>query len=315
MTTNTAMQLRENRKRSLRYRMRRYRVLLWMLVPGILYFLIFHYLPMYGITLAFKDFKLKQGILASPWVGMKYFDKLFASKKFWSVVSNTLIISMSKLVFGFFPPIFFAIFLNETPGRRFRTVAQTCSYLPYFISWVIMAGIIIDMCSLNGPINAIIALFGGERVMLMAQKETFKTLLVVTDIWKGFGWGSIIYFASLSGIDPQQYEAASIDGAGRFRQIFAITLPNLVPVITIQLVLSMSGIMNAGFDQIFNMTNSAVSETAEIIDTYVYSIGVQDRQYSLSTAVNLFKSVIALVLILVTNFAAKAMNGENYTLW
>lgn len=301
--------------RSLMYRMKKYRVLLLMLIPGIVYYFVFHYLPMYGVILAFKDFKLRLGIMGSPWVGFAYFDKMLSSRKFWSVVENTLIISMAKLIFGFFPPIIFAIILNETPGRRFRSVVQTASYLPHFISWVIMAGIIIDLTSLNGPINALVALFGGQRTMWMAQKETFRGLLVITDIWKGFGWASIIYFASLSAIDPQQYEAAAIDGAGRIRRIFYVTLPNLVPIITIQLILSMSGILNAGFDQIFNMTNPAVASVSDIIDTYVYQIGVQDRSYSLSTAIGLFKSIIALVLMLVTNFAAKAINKESYTLW
>lgn len=302
-------------RRSLWRRIKKYRVLLFMLLPGIVYYIVFHYMPMCGITLAFKDFKIRKGIMASPWVGFDYFEKLFSSAKFWSVVENTLIISLLKLVCGFFPPIILAILLNETPGKRFRSVVQTVSYLPYFISWVVMAGIITDITSLNGPINAIIRAFGGEPVMWMAKKDTFRALLVITDIWKGFGWGSIIYFAALSGIDPQQYEAASLDGAGRLRRIWYITLPNLIPVITIQMILSMSGIMNAGFDQIFNMTNPAVSDVCDVIDTYVYSLGVQDRDYSMSTAVGLFKSVIALVMMLITNFAAKAMNGENYTLW
>lgn len=302
-------------QRHLYLRLKKYRVLLMMLLPGIIYYIIFHYMPMYGITLAFKDFKIRKGIMASPWVGFEHFERIFASAKFWSVTKNTLIISLMKLVCGFFPPIIFAILLSEAPGRRFRSMVQTVSYLPYFISWVIMAGIIIDMTSLNGPVNAIVRFFGHEPVMWMAKKDTFRWLLVITDIWKGFGWGSIIYFAALSGIDPQQYEAAAIDGAGRFRRIWYITLPNLVPIITIQLILSMSGILNAGFDQIFNMSNPAVSEVCDIIDTYVYNLGVLDREYELSTAVGLFKSVIALVLMLITNFAAKAMNGESYTLW
>jgi len=304
-----------SRQRDLWRRIKKYRMLLLMLIPGIIYYIVFHYMPMYGITLAFKDFKIRKGIMASPWVGFQYFEKMFASKKFWGVVENTLIISLMKLFFGFFPPIILAIALNETPGKRFRSVVQTVSYLPHFISWVVMAGIIIDMTSLNGPINAITRALGGEPVMWMAKKDTFRGLLVISDIWKGFGWGSIIYFAALSGIDPQQYEAAAIDGAGRLRRIWYITLPNLVPIITIQLILAMSGILNAGFDQIFNMTNSAVSEVCDIIDTYVYNLGVQDRDYSMSTAVGLFKSVIALVLMLVTNFTAKALNGESYTLW
>jgi len=183
-----------SRQRDLWRRIKKYRMLLLMLIPGIIYYIVFHYMPMYGITLAFKDFKIRKGIMASPWVGFQYFEKMFASKKFWGVVENTLIISLMKLFFGFFPPIILAIALNETPGKRFRSVVQTVSYLPHFISWVVMAGIIIDMTSLNGPINAITRALGGEPVMWMAKKDTFRGLLVISDIWKGFGWGSIIYF-------------------------------------------------------------------------------------------------------------------------
>ena len=226
--------------------------------------------------------------MGSDWVGLYYFQKLFSSSRFWSVLGNTLVISLLKLILGFFPPIIFALLLNEIKTPWFKKLTQTCSYLPYFISWIILAGIIKEIFSTNGVINQIVI---------------------------AFGWGSIIYISALSGIDPQLYEAAALDGAGRWKKMLYITLPGLIPVITINLILSMAGVLNAGFDQIFNLTNSSVKSVADIIDTYVYELGVQKRDYSLSTAVGLFKSVVALILILLTNFTAKKINGKDYTLW
>ena len=189
---------------------------------------------------------------------------------------------------------------------------QDASYLP---DTIILAGIIKEIFSTNGVINQIVTSFGGEAQVWLSKKQYFRTILVSTDIWKGFGWGSIIYISALSGIDPQLYEAAALDGAGRWKKMLYITLPGLIPVITINLILSMAGVLNAGFDQIFNLTNSSVKSVADIIDTYVYELGVQKRDYSLSTAVGLFKSVVALILILLTNFTAKKINGKDYTLW
>ena len=228
---------------------------------------------------------------------------------------NTMAISSLKLVFGFFPPILFALLLKEIKIPWLRKLTQTCSYLPYFISWIIMAGILKEILSQNGVMNQIVTMFGGEPHVWLSEPQYFWAILVISDIWKGFGWGSIIYFSALSGIDEQLYEAAALDGASRFQRALRITLPLLVPVITINLILSMSGILNAGFDQIFNLQNNAVDSVANIIDTYVYELGVQSRDYSMSTAIGLFKSVIALILMVTTNGIARKINGEDYTLW
>jgi putative aldouronate transport system permease protein len=299
----------------LRKRLIQYRVLYFMLLPGIVYFIIFHYIPMYGVTLAFKDFIIKEGIIGSPWVGLKHFEKAFTDPYFFQILKNTLLISIYKLIFGFPVPIIFAILVNEVSSLRFRKAVQTASYLPHFISWVVMGGIFIMIFSFNGPINELIKLFGGNPVLFMADERYFRSLLVVTDIFKSFGWGSIIYFAAISGIDPQLYEAAVIDGAGRWKRTTMITLPMLVPVIAIMLILSMSSILDAGFDQIFNMYNSSVLNVSDIIDTYVYRKGLVEMQYSYSSAVGLFKSLIALILVLVVNRIVRAVGGKEYALW
>ena len=312
--TGKALAKREE-KQSLKRRIRKYWPLMVMMLPAILFFIVFCYQPMYGALLAFKDCKISEGILGSEWVGLEHFQRLFSSSTFWNVMRNTLCISALKLVFGFFPPIIFALLLKEVKFPWLRRVTQTCSYLPYFISWIIMAGILKEILSQNGVLNQIVGLFGGESQIWLSQPQYFWTILVVSEVWKSFGWNSIIYFSALSGIDEQLYEAASLDGATRLQKALRITLPLLIPVITINLILSMANILNAGFDQIFNLQNDSVSSVANIIDTYVYELGIQSRDYSLSTAVGLFKSVIAMILMVVTNFVAKKINGEDYTLW
>ncbi|WP_409341932.1 ABC transporter permease [Paenibacillus sp. MBLB4367] len=292
-----------------------YRVLVLMLVPGMLYYLIFHYIPMYGVVLAFKDFKITEGILGSPWAGFKHFERAFHDPYFYMVLKNSLVISVYKLAFGFPVPILFALLLNEVTNMRFKKAVQTVSYLPHFISWVVLAGIFISIFSLEGPVNLVLKLFGADPILYMGDPRYFRTILVITSIFQGFGWGSIVYFAAISGIDPQLYEAAIIDGAGRLQRMFAITLPMLVPVIAIMLILSMGGILNAGFDQIFNMYNPKVYNVADIIDTYVYRKGLLDMDYSYSTAVGLFKSAVGIVLIVAVNRIVKIVGGKDYTLW
>ncbi|WP_339224117.1 ABC transporter permease subunit [Paenibacillus sp. FSL W7-1279] len=296
-------------------KVKQYRVLLLMLVPGMLYYLVFHYLPMYGVILAFKDFKITRGIIDSPWVGFEVFEKVFADGYFYTVLQNTLVISVYKLVFGFPVPIFFALLLSEISSMRFKKVVQTVSYLPHFISWVVLAGIFFTMFSLEGPINTVMQWFGMEPILYLADDRYFRTILVVTSIFQGFGWGSIIYFAAISGIDPQMYEAAVIDGAGRFKRMFYISIPMLAPVIAIMLILSMSGILDAGFDQIFNMYNPRVMEVSDIIDTYVYRKGLVEMNYSYATAVGLFKSLVALILIISVNRIVKLVGGRDHALW
>ena len=292
-----------------------YRALLVMMIPAIIFFAVFCYYPMYGVTLAFKDFKILEGIGGSPWVGFKYFRQMFEDPYFFKTVANTLIISCYKLIFGFPAPIIFALLLNEVRNIHFKKVVQTVSYLPYFMSWVIMGSIFFSLLSLNGPINAILEMIGLEPIMFMGDSSVFRGVLVVTDVWKGFGWGSILYIAAISGIDQEMYEAARLDGANRFQNAWYITIPSILPVLCINLILSLSGILNAGFDQVFNMYSEVVYDVADIIDTYVYRLGMKSMQYSLSTAVGLFKSAIGLVLILAVNFIIRKIGGKENALW
>ncbi|NOU84640.1 ABC transporter permease subunit [Paenibacillus sp. LMG 31460] len=294
---------------------KQYRVLLIMMIPAIVYYIVFHYLPMFGVLLAFKDFKITQGILGSPWAGLHHFEKIIHDSYFYTVLKNTVVISLYKLVFGFPVPIVFALLLSEISNMKFKKVVQTVSYLPHFISWVVLAGIFFTIFSLDGPVNAIVKLFGGDPMLFLADDRYFRTILVVTSIFQGFGWGSIIYFAAISSIDPQLYEAAVIDGAGRFKRMIYISIPMLVPIIAIMLILSMSGILDAGFDQIFNMYNAKVYNVSDIIDTYVYRKGLIELNYSYATAVGLFKSVVALILIIAVNRIVKWIGGKEHAIW
>lgn len=293
----------------------KYRVLLLMMVPALCYFAVFCYLPMYGVVLAFKDYRILDGILGSPWVGLKYFRRAFEDPYFLKTVSNTIIIGVSKLVLGFPAPIIFALLLNELRQGRFKKTVQTVSYLPYFMSWVILGSIFFSLFSLNGPVNAVLELLGFEKIMFMSNSSWFRPVLVLTDVWKGFGWGSVLYLAAIAGVDQEMYEAARIDGANRFQTMLYMTLPSILPVICINLILNLSGIMNAGFDQVFNMYSEVVYDVADIIDTYVYRLGLKSMEYSLSTAAGLFKSLIGLVLIVGVNSIVRKVGGKENALW
>ncbi|MBP1988794.1 ABC transporter permease [Paenibacillus eucommiae] len=293
----------------------KYSALLWMLIPGLIYFFVFHYVPMYGVVIAFKDFKITQGIMGSGWAGFKYFAKAFDDPHFLVVIRNTLIISLYKLIFGFPAPIVFALLLNEVTRAPFKKVVQTVSYLPHFISWIVLGGIVISFFSMDGPVNWGMKLLGFEPVLMLADDRYFRSVLVVTDIFQSFGWGSIIYFAAIAGIDYQLYEASIIDGANRLQRAVYITIPMLVPVIVIMLILRMSHILDAGFDQIFNLYNPNVYNVSDIIDTYAYRKGLTEMEYSYSTAIGLFKSVVALVLVVSTNYIVKWIGGKEHTLW
>lgn len=298
-----------------RKKLKKYRVLYLMMVPGLIYFVIFHYVPMYGASLAFKDFQITEGILHSPWVGMKYFQMAFSDPYFYQVLRNTILISIYKLIFGFPVPIIFALLLNEVTNIHFKKLAQTVSYLPYFISWIIMAGIFTYLFSIEGAVNLIVKWLGHKPILFMGEEQYFRSVLVLTDIFKGFGWGAIIFFAAISGINGELYEAAVIDGASRLKRAIYITVPLLVPVMAILLILSMGGILDAGFDQIFNMYSPNVYSVSDILDTYVYRLGLIQMQYSYATAVGLFKSVVALILMVGVNQIIKAMGGNEHALW
>lgn len=286
-----------------------------MMLPAIAYYILFHYVPMYGAVLAFKDFQLLKGIWNSPWIGMHHFMYAFSDPVFMQVLKNTIIISFYKLIFGFPVPVVFALLLNEVASAKFKKLAQTISYLPHFISWVVMAGIFMSILSIDGLVNSVIKLFGMDPVLFMGNEQYFRLILVLTEIYKSFGWGAIVYFAAISGINGELYEAAIIDGAGRFKRVIYITIPMLAPVMAILLILSMAGILDAGFDQIFNMYSVNVYRVSDIIDTYVYRKGMVEMKYSYATAVGLFKSVVALIMIVTVNQVIKTMGGKEHALW
>ena len=292
---------------------RKYLTLTLMFIPVVAYFVIFKYIPMGGIAIAFENFKIKEGIFGSAWCGMDNFNKAFAMATFRRSVWNTLTISGLKLLFGFPMPIILALMLNEVTHVRFKKTVQTISYLPHFLSWVVLAGMFQQLLSPNnGAVNAVLRdVFGvKESIYFLGNNKYFRGTLIVTDIWKNVGWSSILYLATISGIDPELYEAATVDGASRWQCTRYITIPSLVSTIVIMLILSIGSIMDAGFDQVFNLYNSAVYQTGDIIDTYVYRYGLGDMKYALATAVGLFKNVIAFVLVVGTNLITRRISGE-----
>jgi putative aldouronate transport system permease protein len=305
---------KENFKRSLK-KIWKDKPLYLILLPGILYFVVFHYIPMYGATIAFKDFKVMQGILGSKWVGFKNFVEVFNHPAFLPALRNTIIISFYKIIFGFPAPIILALLLNEIKKVTFKRVIQTVSYLPHFLSWVVIAGLAAKMFSpSSGVVNIFIKALGYEPIYFMADPKWFRGLLVTTDIWKEIGWGSIIYLAALSGVDIQLYEAAIVDGASKWKQLIHITLPGIVSTIVIMFILRIGGILNAGFEQVFMMYNANVYDVADILDTLTYRIGLESAKYSLSTAISIFKSIIGFTLILITNKLSK-MIDEDGGIW
>ncbi|PYI55794.1 ABC transporter permease [Paenibacillus flagellatus] len=288
--------------------------LMLMLLPCLLYFIVFKYLPMYGVIIAFKDYRLLDGIFGSDWNGLQNFRDLFTGRGFTRAFRNTIILSTYKLIFGFPAPIILALLLNELRVLVFKKVVQTLSYLPYFLSWVVLAGVFLEIFSPSrGVVNYIITSFGGEAIYFFGDKEWFRTLLVSTEVWKQVGWGSVIYLAALASVDTSLYEAAIVDGAGRWKQMIHITLPSLYPVITIMFIFAVGGVINDDFDQVFNFYNQAVYEVGDVLSTYTYRIGIADMQYGLATASGLFINVIALTLIIVTNMIVKRFS--KYGLW
>lgn len=304
------------RKRSSWYGYIKHWQLVLMFLPVIFAMVVFHYIPMYGIVIAFKDFKLSKGIMGSEWVGLLQFRKLLKIPSFLEVFRNTVWISALKIVFGFPAPILLALLINEIRNAPFKKVIQTISYLPHFLSWVVLGGIFKQFLSPStGFVNQIIMMLGGAPVYFLADPNVFVGTLIVTDIWKGIGWGTIIYLACIAGISTELYEAARVDGANRLQRVLHITLPSLVPVISIQFILNAGNLVNAGFDQIFNLYNENVYRVADVIDTYVYRRGLIDQQYSFSAAVGLFKNIISFALVLFTNVVVKKLNGGEGGIW
>jgi putative aldouronate transport system permease protein len=289
----------------------RYWDLYLIMVPGILYFILFKYVPMWGAFIAFQDYSVFAGILKSEWIGLAHFERMFSSTEFYRVFRNTLLISFYKLFWGFPGPIILAIMLNEIRHMLFKRSIQTIVYLPHFLSWVIVGGIMINVLSPStGILNELLKFLGMEPVFFLADDNWFRSILVVSDIWKTVGWGAIIYLAALAGINPQLYEAATVDGANKWNQIWHITLPSLMSTISILFLLNLSNILDVGFEQIFILYNPLVYSVGDVIETYVYRVGISQGEFSYTTAVGLFKSVIALLLVVLANTAAKRLGQE-----
>lgn len=281
-----------------------------MLLPGMIMLFLFVFVPLFGSLMAFQNYVPAKGIFGSKWVGLDNFEFIFSLPDSRQVFVNTLVIAFAKLIFNIIVPVSFAILLNEITVGICKKFFQTVVYLPHFLSWVVLATVVTNMFSLSGPFNALVTAFGGEPVQFLADNNWFRQVIVATDVWKEFGYNSVVYLAALTGIDLGLYEAASIDGANRFEQTLHITLPSLMPTIILMTALNLGNILNAGFDQIFNLYNPIVYETGDIIDTYVYRIGMVERQYSIGTAVGLFKSVISFLLIMGANKGAKKLTGS-----
>jgi len=283
------------------------------MIPGLLYFIIFKYIPMYGVTVAFKDYNIfNPG--SSPWVGFSNFQQLFAQVGFQRALSNNIVISLLKLLIGFPIPIIMSLMINEVNSRLYKKVIQTSVILPNFVSWIVINGLLYALFSPNtGGIKEIASLFGytGQLPNLLTDAGSFQGLIVWSHIWKSAGMGTIVYLSALMGIDTQLYEAASIDGAGKWKQLIHITLPCLRSTIIVLLMFRVGEVMYAGFDQIFAITNPMVNSVADIIDTFVYRIGMQNQQFSLATAAGLFQSVIGLVLVVITNAIAKKVDPDS----
>lgn len=285
--------------------------LYFMLVPGILYYIVFHYAPMAGISMAFMNFFPGRGFFENPFVGLDHFRRLFSEPDFFMIFRNTIILSVLNLVFYFPVPIILALMLNEIRIQRYKRLVQTVIYVPHFISWPVIVGLAYVMFTTEGGIvNELLASWGWEKINFLASEKFFRPFIVGEVIFKEAGWGTIIYLAALAGVDVQLYEAAVIDGAGRWRQLWHITLPHLKSTIVILFILRLGRFMDSGFEQVFLMLNSLNRNVGEVFDTYVYSVGLAGGQYSYSTAVGLFKSLVALILVIGTNYLAKKAGEE-----
>lgn len=276
-----------------------------MMLPGMLFLLVFSFVPMLGIVMAFQNYIPAKGILGSTWVGLANFKYMLEIPDSLQILMNTVIIASWKIVLGTIVPVVFALLLNEIRIKWAKRTIQTIVYLPNFLSWVVLAAVVVNLFDYHGPVNTFLATFGVKPILFMGSNHWFRQIIIGSDVWKGFGYGSIIYLAALTGIDPGLYEAAEIDGASRWQQLLHVTLPGMLPIIMMMTALNLTNILNAGFDQIFNLYNPIVYETGDIIDTYVYRVGLLGQQYSLGTAIGLLKSVVGATLMISSNQASK----------
>ena len=268
-----------------------------MLLPGLLLVLVFKYIPMVGLSIAFQDYSPLFGILDQEWCGLENFRYIFSLSTFPRVIYNTMFIALMKIIAGIIVPVTFALMLNEVRNMPYKRTLQTVVYLPHFISWVALAGIFMDVLSLDGIVNRMLGVMSVKSIYFLGDEKIFPYTMVVTDVWETFGWNAIVYLAAVTGIDPQLYEAAYLDGAGRFRQTLHVTLPGIMPIVVLMSVLSIGNVLRAGFDQIFNLYSPLVYSTGDIIDTFVYRLGILGAQFGPATAVGLFQSAVSFVLI------------------
>jgi putative aldouronate transport system permease protein len=282
-------------------------------LPVILYYIIFHYKPMYGAQIAFKNFYPAMGISGSPWVGLMHFQNFFESFYFCRILKNTLVISLTNLIFGFPAPIILALLINELRGKHFKRVVQTVTYMPHFVSMVVICGMIHEFTRNDGFITQFLGIFGFPQTTMLNHPGMFVPIYVISGIWQEVGWGSIIYLAALAGIDQQLYEAAAIDGAGRWKQIWSITIPSIAPTIVILLILRMGRMLNVGFEKIILLYNPVTYQTADVISSFVYRKGIREFNFSFSTAVGLFNSTINLLLLVAANTISRRINETS--LW
>lgn len=284
-----------------------------MALPVLVYYIIFHYGPMYGLIIVFKNFSPGRGILGSQWVGLQWFQDFFNSYYFVRLLRNTLLINLLNLIFAFPAPIILALLLNELRNEKFKKTIQTVTYLPHFISLVVICGMIHDFTARDGVINSIIAFFGGEQSTMLLRPELFRSIYIISGIWQGVGWGSIIYLAALAGIDPELYQASVIDGANRWKQAWHITLPGIFPTIIILLIMRIGSMMSLGHEKIILLYNSSIYETADVISSFVYRKGLLEANYSYSAAIGLFNSVINFILVITANWISR--KATETSLW
>ncbi|PWU67508.1 MULTISPECIES: ABC transporter permease [Gracilibacillus] len=309
-TTN----LTKKKKKSIWRRIWQHRLYYLFMLPGIIWFIIFSYIPMYGLTVAFKDFNFIGGITGSPWAGLKYFKEFFNFYQSWEIIRNTLTISVMKLVIGFPMPIILALLLNEVKLMKFKKTVQTISYLPHFISWVVVVTILQRMLTpYGGPINEMIASLGFDKIQFLGNLEYFYQVVILSDIWKTVGFGAIIYLAAISGVDQQLYESAKMDGANRFRQMWHITIPSIRPVMVIMFLLACGSIMTVGYEQLLLLNTPSTASIGTVLDVYVIQSGLEQGRLSYATAVGLFQGIIGVILIIVANSISKKVNETS--LW
>lgn len=283
-----------------------------MLSVPLAFLIVFNYVPMYGVVIAFKKFSPGLGIIHSPWNNFDHFKMMFSDFTFIRALKNTLYISFLKIVIGFPAPIIFAVALNEIRNVRFKKINQIISYLPYFMSWVIVGSMVIEIFSPDrGVINEVIKFFGGNSIHFLADEKWFVPVLIITDIWKSIGYGAIIYLAAMTGVNPALYEAADLDGASRLQKIWNVTIPSIMPIILVMFILRLGSVLNAGFDQILNLYNPKVYSVADIIDTYVYRVGLENFNMDYATAVGLFKNAVGLILVAGSNGIVKKFTNQS----